>query len=249
MAGESPLQQFEIHALSNRIEIGGVDLSFTNSAFWMVVTVFVIYGIMMAATRQGALVPGRLQGAVEVAYEFVAGLIRDNAGREGMRFFPIIFTLFTYILVGNMLGMLPIPGHFTFTSHIIVTFTMAICVFVGVTVLGFVLHGAKFLGFFVPHGAPKAMLPLLVPIEIISYCVRPISLSVRLFVNMMAGHTMMAVFAGFVTLLFGFFVIPAVAPLAIVVALTGFELAVAFLQAYIFTVLTCIYLHDAIHMH
>lgn len=249
MAAEGPLHQFEIVALNNRIEIGGLDLSFTNSAFWMVITVLVIYGLMMRGARQQALVPGRLQSVVELAYEFIAGLIRDNAGKEGMRFFPVIFTLFVYILVGNILGMLPIPGHFTFTSHIIVTFAMAVCVFVGVTILGFILHGARFLTFFVPHGAPKAMLPLLVPIELISYCVRPISLSVRLFVNMMAGHTMMAVFAGFVTTLFGFFVIPAIAPLAIVVALTGFEIAVAFLQAYIFTVLTCIYLHDAIHMH
>jgi len=249
MAAEGPLHQFEIVALNNRIEIGGLDLSFTNSAFWMVITVLVIYGIMMRGVRQQALVPGRLQSVIELGYEFVAGLIRDNAGKEGMRFFPVIFTLFVYILVGNTLGMLPIPGHFTFTSHIIVTFAMALCVFVSVTILGFILHGARFLTFFVPHGAPKAMLPLLVPIELISYCVRPISLSVRLFVNMMAGHTMMAVFAGFVTTLFGFLVIPAIAPLAIVVALTGFEIAVAFLQAYIFTVLTCIYLHDAIHMH
>jgi F-type H+-transporting ATPase subunit a len=162
-----------------------------------------------------------------------------------MRFFPFVFTLFMFILFGNILGMLPMPGHFTFTSHIIVTFSMALCVFIGVTVLGFVLHGARFLTLFVPHGAPVWMLPLLIPIEIISYCVRPISLSVRLFVNMMAGHTMMAVFIGFVIALgiFGVF------PLLVAVALTGFEFAVAFLQAYIFTVLTCIYLHDAIYLH
>jgi F-type H+-transporting ATPase subunit a len=146
-----------------------------------------------------------------------------------------------------MLGM--IPGSFTFTSHIIVTFTMAFCVFIGVTVLGFVIHGVHFLKFFVPHGAPTAMIPLLVPIEILSYCVRPISLSVRLFVNMMAGHTMMKVFAAFVVSLGSYFVVPGIAPLAITVALYGFEFAVAFLQAYIFTVLTCIYLNDAIHMH
>ena len=149
--------------------------------------------------------------------------------------------------IGNMLGM--VPGSFTFTSHIIVTFAMAVAVFLGVTVLGFVIHGAHFLHFFVPTGAPKAMLPLLVPIEILSYCVRPISLSVRLFVNMMAGHTMMKVFAGFVLSLGSYYVLPGIFPLAIAVALTGFEIAVAFLQAYIFTVLTCIYLHDAIHMH
>jgi len=189
------------------------------------------------------MIPGRFQSVVEMAYEFIAGLIRDNAGKEGLRFFPLIFTLFMFILMGNMLGL--IPTGFTFTSHIIVTFAMALTVWLLITILGFVIHGAHFLHFFVPSGAPKAMLPLLVPIEILSYCVRPISLSVRLFVNMMAGHTMLKVFAGFITALgiFGF------APLAVTVALFGFEIAVAFLQAYIFTVLTCIYLHDAIHMH
>jgi F-type H+-transporting ATPase subunit a len=180
-------------------------------------------------------------------YEFVAGILRDATGKEGMRFFPIVFTIFIFILMGNMLGM--IPGSFTFTSHIIVTFAMAIAVWVGVTIIGFWYHGAHFLQFFVPHGAPKLMLPLLVPIEILSYCVRPISLSVRLFCNMMAGHTMLKVFAGFIISLGAYFVIPGVAPMAITVVLIGFEFAVAFLQAYIFTVLTCIYLNDAIHMH
>jgi F-type H+-transporting ATPase subunit a len=189
------------------------------------------------------MVPGRLQSIVEMAYEFVAGLVRDNAGKEGMKFFPWIFTLFLFIFAGNTLGL--IPGSFTFTSHIIVTFAMAICVIVAVTAIGFYIHGLHFLTFFVPHGAPPVMYPLLVPIEVLSYCVRPVSLSIRLFVNMMAGHTMLKVFAGFVIAL-GVF---GVAPLAVTVALYGFEIAVAFLQAYIFTVLTCIYLHDAIHMH
>ena len=201
----------------------------------------------MAGTRQHAMVPGRLQAAVEITYEFVAGILRDATGKEGMRFFPIVFTIFMFILMGNMLGM--IPGSFTFTSHIIVTFAMAIAVWLGVTIIGFWYHGAHFLHFFVPSGAPKAMLPLLVPIEILSYCVRPISLSVRLFCNMMAGHTMLKVFAGFIISLGGYYVIPGIAPLAITVVLIGFEFAVAFLQAYIFTVLTCIYLNDAIHMH
>lgn len=240
MAG--PLEQFEIKPIV-RILIEGVDLSFTNSALWMVIAVVAVYYFLVLGTRQHALVPGRLQSLVELSYEFVAGLVRENAGKEGMRFFPLIFTLFMFIFMGNMLGM--IPGSFTFTSHIIVTFFMALCVWVGVTVYGFYLHGARFLTFFAPSGAPVYMLPLLVPIEILSYCVRPISLSVRLFVNMMAGHTMMKVFAGFIIAL-GVF---GVAPLAIAVALTGFEFAVAFLQAYVFTVLTCLYLHDAIHMH
>ena len=237
-----PLHQFQIHEIVPII-IGKLNVSFTNSSLWMVLAVVAVYLIVTLGSRQGSMVPGRLQSVVEMAYEFVAGLVRDNAGKEGMRFFPLIFTLFMFILLGNMLGM--IPGAFTFTSHIIVTFAMAITVMVLVTALGFYIHGAHFLKFFVPHGAPAAMLPLLVPIEILSYCVRPISLSVRLFVNMMAGHTMLKVFAGFVTALgiFGF------APLAVTVALFGFEIAVAFLQAYVFTVLTCIYLNDAIHMH
>jgi F-type H+-transporting ATPase subunit a len=201
----------------------------------------------MAGTRAHAMVPGRLQSVIELLYEFVAGIVRDSAGKEGMRFFPIVFTIFMFILMGNALGM--VPGSYTFTSQIIVTFFMAVCVWIGVTIIGFWYHGPGFLGFFVPHGAPKLMLPLLVPIEIMSYCVRPISLSVRLFCNMMAGHTMMKVFAGFILSLGTYYLIPGIAPLAITVALTGFEFAVAFLQAYIFTVLTCIYLNDAIHMH
>lgn len=238
----SPLEQFEIKPIVS-ILIEGVDLSFTNSALWMVIATAAVYWLIVAGTRHHAMVPGRLQSLVELAYEFIADMIRENSGKEGMRFFPLIFTLFMFILMGNMLGM--IPGSFTFTSHIIVTFFLAVCVWIGVTVYGFYLHGARFLGFFVPEGAPIYMVPLLVPIEILSYCVRPISLSVRLFVNMMAGHTMMKVFGGFIIAL-GVF---GVAPLAVAIALTGFEFAVAFLQAYIFTVLTCIYLHDAIHMH
>ena len=240
----SPLEQFEIkpYVLIGAPD-GTWDISFTNSALWMAISVVVAYGLVMLGMRQRAVVPGRLQSVVELAYEFVAGMVRDNAGKEGMRFFPWIFTLFLFILAGNMLGL--IPGAFTFTSHIIVTFFMAICVIVAVTAIGFWIHGLHFLKFFVPHGAPPLMYPLLVPIEILSYCVRPVSLSIRLFVNMMAGHTMLKVFAGFIIAL-GIF---GIAPLAVTVALYGFEIAVAFLQAYIFTVLTCIYLHDAIHMH
>ncbi len=238
----SPLEQFEIKPIVT-ILIEDVNLSFTNSALWMVIAVAAVYWFVVVGTRHHALVPGRFQSVVELSYEFVANMVRDNAGKEGMQFFPLIFTLFMFILMGNMLGM--IPGSFTFTSHIIVTFFLALCVWIGVTIYGFWRHGFRFLGFFVPSGAPGYMLPLLVPIEILSYCVRPISLSVRLFVNMMAGHTMMKVFVGFIIAL-GVF---GVAPLAVTVALTGFEFAVAFLQAYVFTVLTCLYLHDAIYMH
>jgi F-type H+-transporting ATPase subunit a len=241
-----PLHQFQITPILP-ISVAGTDLSFTNSSLWMAIAVGCAYLLIMAGTRQQAMVPGRLQAAVEMMYEFVAGILRDATGKEGMRFFPIVFTIFMFILMGNTLGM--IPGAFTFTSHIIVTFAMAIAVWVGVTIIGFWCHGAHFLHFFVPTGAPKLMLPLLVPIEILSYCVRPISLSVRLFCNMMAGHTMLKVFGGFIISLATYFVIPGVAPMAITVVLFGFEFVVAFLQAYIFTVLTCLYLNDAIHMH
>lgn len=241
-----PLHQFQITPIVP-ISVAGTDLSFTNSALWMVIASAAAYLLIMAGTRQHAMVPGRLQSAVEMMYEFVAGILRDATGKEGMRFFPIVFTIFLFILMGNMVGM--IPGSFTFTSHIIVTFAMAMAVWLGVTAIGFWYHGAHFLHFFVPTGAPKAMLPLLIPIELLSYCVRPISLSVRLFCNMMAGHTMLKVFAGFIISLSTFYLVPAIAPLAITVILIGFEFAVAFLQAYIFTVLTCIYLNDAIHMH
>ena len=238
----SPLEQFQIERYVP-ILVGNADLSFTNSSLWMVISAGAVYGLVMLGTRHHAMVPGRLQSVVELAYEFVADLVRENAGKEAMAYFPAVFTLFMFILMGNTLGV--IPGTFTFTSHIIVTFTLALGVFLGVTVLGFWLHGWRFLSFFVPPGAPKLMIPVLVPIEILSYCFRPISLSIRLFVNMMAGHTMLKVFAGFIIAL-GIF---GVAPLAVNVALTAFEIMVAFLQAYIFTVLTCLYLHDAIHMH
>jgi F-type H+-transporting ATPase subunit a len=244
-----PLEQFEIKPIVP-ITIGPFDISFTNSSLWMAIAVLVVYGFIMFGSRHHTMVPGRLQSVVEMLYEFIAKLIQDNAGKEGMRYFPWIFTLFTLILAGNMLGML--PGSFTFTSHIIVTFTMAIVVIISVTAIGFLHHGTHFLSFFVPKGAPPLMVPFLVPIEIMSYLVRPISLSVRLFVNMMAGHTMLKVFAGFAVAMgsagvLGF--LGALGPIAIAIAITGLEVAIAFLQAYIFTVLTCLYLHDAIHMH
>jgi F-type H+-transporting ATPase subunit a len=209
----------------------------------MAIAVAAAYGLMMLGTRHHALVPGRLQSVVELVYEFIAKMIQDNVGKEGRRYFPFIFTLFVFILFGNMLGM--IPGSFTFTSHIAVTFSMALVVFVGVTVIGLARHGLHFFSYFAPPGAPIYVMPLLVPIEIISYMIRPISLSVRLFVNMTAGHIMLKTFAGFVIAM-GFL---GVAPLALIVGLTGLEFAIAFLQAYVFAVLSCIYLHDAIHLH
>jgi F-type H+-transporting ATPase subunit a len=243
VVGHSPLENFQIKRLIT-IEIGGLDLSFSNSSLFLLFGVALITVFLTYSVRSGALVPGRLQSMAELSYEFIANMIRENVGTEGRRYFPFIFTLFMFILFGNLLGM--IPYSFTYTSHIIVTFAMAAVVFVGVTVIGFARHGAKFLKLFVPSGVPVFLLPLLVVIEVLSYLTRPISLSVRLFANMMAGHTMLKVFAGFVVALG---VLAGWAPLAFIVALTGLEIGIAFLQAYVFTILTCIYLNDAIHLH
>lgn len=244
MAGEKhgPLDQFTIKPLVN-INIGGADLSFTNSSLAMLITVVAVSVFLVMGMSKGRLVPGRWQSMAEMSYEFVAGLLKETVGNEGRKYFPWIFTLFMFILFGNMLGM--IPSAFTFTSHIIVTFVMALVVFVFVTILAIVKHGMHFFSFFVPPGAPKAMWPLLIPIEIISYLSRPISLSVRLFANMLAGHTLLKVFAGFVVALGA----AGVVPLFFVVALTGLEILIAFLQAYVFTILTCLYINDALHLH
>lgn len=238
----SPLEQFRIKPFVE-IDIGGVDASFTNSSLMMVIAVLAITLFLTLGMRRRALVPGRWQSMVELSYEFIAGLIRETIGAEGRKYFPIVFTLFMFVFFGNMLGML--PYSFTFTSHIIVTFGMAITVFLAVTVLGFAKHGFRFFSFFVPPGSPLFMWPLLIPIEIISYLSRPISLSVRLFANMLAGHTLLKVFAGFIAALG----IAGVAPLALIVALTGLEILIAFLQAYVFTILTCLYINDALHLH
>lgn len=238
----SPVEQFKLKTLVP-IEIGGMDLSFTNSSLFMAIGV-VLVSIFLTQSMSGRhLVPSRMQSMAELSYEFIANMVRENVGSDGRAYFPFIFTLFMFILAANLLGM--VPGAYTSTSQIIVTFAMAITVFVGVTIVALVRHGLHFFTYFFPSGAPLYMAPLLIPIEILSYLSRPVSLSVRLFANMMAGHTMMKVFGGFVVAL-GVF---GVAPLAVLVALTGFEILVAVLQAYVFTILTCIYLHDAIHLH
>jgi F-type H+-transporting ATPase subunit a len=219
-------------------------LSFTNSSLFMIIAVGLIVGFLVYAMRAGSLIPSRIQSVAEISYEFVAKIVRENSGEEGMKFFPFVFTLFAFILTLNMLGM--IPYSFTVTSHIIVTFALALMVFLVVTVVGFIKNGPGFLKLFVPSGAPVALLPLLVVIEAISYLIRPISLSVRLFANMMAGHMMLKVFASFVVALG---VVGGWAPLLFMVPFTGLEILVAFLQAFVFAVLTCIYLNDALHMH
>ena len=238
----SPVEQFKLKSLVP-FELGGVDLSYTTSSLWMTITVFGVTAFLTLSMRGGRLVPGRWQSMAEMSYEFIANMIRENVGAEGRKYFPFIFTLFMFILVGNLVGM--IPFAYTFTSQIIVTFAMAATIFIGVTVIGLVRHGLHFFSLFVPSGTPLILAPLLIPIEVISYFVRPVSLSVRLFANMMAGHTMMKVFGGF-TVLLG---VLGVAPIILLVALTGFEIMVAVLQAYVFTVLTCLYLNDAIHLH
>ncbi len=242
-----PISQFQISKLVP-IEVGGLDFSFTNSSLYMVATVAVASAFLFLTTSNRGMVPTRLQSISEMGYEFVASMLRDGAGSGGMRFFPMVFTLFMFVLVANLLGMF--PYFFTVTSHIIVTFVLAMLVIGTVVVYGFMKHGLGFLKLFVPSGVPGVLLPLVVAIEVISFLSRPISLSVRLFANMLAGHITLKVFAGFVTSLSALGALGiggAILPLIMTVALTGLEFLVAFLQAYVFAVLTCMYLNDALH--
>jgi F-type H+-transporting ATPase subunit a len=241
-AGQSPLTQFEIKPLIP-IQIGDLDVSFTNASAFMVLAVVLASIFLIAGVKRNAAVPGRWQSMAELIYVFIGNLVRDTIGSEGRAYFPLIFTIFIFILFGNLLGM--IPYGFTFTSHIIVTFVLAAVIFIGVTLLALYKHGFHFFAFFLPPGVPMWTAPLLVPIEIISYFVRPVSLSLRLAANMMAGHTLLKVFAGFVVLLG----IAGVVPLVFVVLLTGLEIMIACLQAYVFTILTCLYINDALHLH
>ena len=240
--GHSPLAQFEIKTLIP-LQVGDINVSITNSSVFMIATVLAISLFLVMGMRRSALVPGRWQSMVELSYIFIANLIKDTVGSEGRPYFPFIITIFMFVLFGNLFGMLPYT--FTFTSHIVVTFTMALFVFLGVTLIAIAKHKLRFFTFFMPPGVPMYMAPILIPIEIISYLSRPISLSVRLFANMLAGHTLMKVFAGFIFAL-GVF---GIAPWAFIVALTGLEIVIAFLQAYVFTILTCLYLNDALHLH
>ena len=238
----SPLEQFEIIPYLH-IKTGNLDLSFTNSSVTMVLTVALITIFLTATVNTRSLIPTRMQLISELSYNFISQLLKDTVGNEGRQYFPFVFTIFMFVLIGNMLGM--IPYSFTFTSHIIVTFALATIVFIGVTILGLMKHRLHFFSFFVIPGLPWYMLPLLIPIEIISYLSRPISLSVRLFANMLAGHTLLKVFAGFVVALG----VAGVLPLAFIVALTGLEVLIALLQAYVFAILTCLYINDALHLH
>ena len=240
----NPMHQFEVYRIGPEIVLGSVNFSFKNSSLFMVLSAATILFLLFISTKKKLLIPTKMQLISEMSYTFVAKMINDTAGSKAKPFFPFIFTLFMFVLFCNMIGML--PYSFTVTSHIIITFILAAIIFIGVTILGFVKHGIRYLELFVPKVVPIVLLPLIVVIEIISYLSRPVSLSVRLFANMMAGHTMLKVFGGFVVslgLLGGWL------PLGFSVALTGLEILVAFLQAYVFAILTCIYLNDALNLH
>ncbi len=240
----NPMAQFSVHRIGPEIKIAGLDLSFTNASLFMVISSISICLLLFFGTKEKKLIPSKIQLISEIIYNFVAKMISDTAGSKAKPYFPFIFSLFMFVLFCNMIGMLPYA--FTVTSHIIVTLILAIFIFISVTIIGFMKHGLKYLKLFVPSGVPALLLPLITVIEIISYLSRPVSLSVRLFANMMAGHTMLKVFGGFVIslgLLGGWL------PLGFSVALTGLEILVAFLQAYVFAILTCIYLNDALNLH
>ncbi len=242
------MEQFAVKPLIP-LHIGGYDVSFTNQSLWMCIVIGAITLFMAMATSRRSLVPGRMQSMAEISYEFVANMIGTAAGEDGLRFFPFVFTLFMFVLFSNFLGLL--PGSFTVTSQIVVTFALAAFVVGMVIVVGFIRHGIGFLKLFVPH-APWYLLILLIPIEFISFLTRPISLSVRLFANMLAGHTLLKVFASFVIALGGaggVLSLLSVAPFFLIVAITALELLVAFLQAYVFAILTCIYLNEGLHLH
>ena len=240
----NPMQQFTVHRIGPEIKIAGVDLSFTNASLFMVISASTILLFLFLGSKEKKIIPNKIQLVAEIFYTFVAKMISDTAGSKAKPYFPFIFSLFMFVLFCNMLGML--PYSFTVTSHIIVTLVMALFIFIAVTIIGFIKHGFKYLSIFVPSGVPIVLLPLITIIEIISYLSRPVSLSVRLFANMMAGHTMIKVFGGFVVSLG---ILGGWLPLSFSVALTGLEILVAFLQAYVFAILTCIYLNDALNLH
>ena len=240
----NPMQQFTVNKIGPEIKIAGIDLSFTNASLFMVISASLILLLLFIGSKEKKIIPNKMQLIAEMFYTFVAKMISDTAGSKAKPYFPFIFSLFMFVLFCNMVGML--PYSFTVTSHIIVTLILALFIFIAVTIIGFINHGFKYLSIFVPSGVPTILLPLITVIEIISYLSRPVSLSVRLFANMMAGHTMLKVFGGFVVSLG---ILGGWLPLSFSVALTGLEILVAFLQAYVFAILTCIYLNDALNLH
>lgn len=246
-ATSSPMEQFKIEKIVD-LEVFGLDASFTNASLFMLIALVLICGFLWLAMASRSLVPGRMQSLAELTYEFITNMVRDNIGPAGMKFMPLVFAIFTFVLVLNLLGMFAIPGvwkPFTVTSHIIITFALAALVFVVVLVTGFSKHGLGFFRLFVPEGVPIVILPLIVVIEFFSFLIRPVSLSVRLFANMLAGHTMMKVFAGFVVSMG----VAGILPFIAMIGLTAFEVLVAVIQAFIFAILTCVYLNDAVNLH
>ena len=239
----NPLAQFLIKPLIP-MQIAGYDISFTNSSLFMMLTTLGILAFQYAAIHRQRVVPNRIQSLLEVFHDFIHTMVQDNLGPEGQKYFPYIFSLFLFILFGNLWGM--VPYSFTFTSHIVVTFTLAMVVFISITIIGLTKHGWKFFRLFFPKGVPLAIAPILIPIEVVAYLFRPVTLAIRLFANMMAGHMVLKLFGGFAVAmgLYGFW-----APFAFMIFFTAFEIFVALLQAYVFTILTCIYLHDALHLH
>ena len=240
----NPMHQFNVYRIGPEIKLGVIDISFTNASLFMVISSITILLIFNLGSKKNLLIPNKMQLLAELSYTFISKMISDTAGSKGKPYFSFIFSIFMFVLFCNMFGM--IPYSFTVTSHIIVTFILASFIFIGVTIIGFIKHGPGYLKLFIPSGVPLVLMPLIVVIEIISYLSRPISLSVRLFANMMAGHTMLKVFGGFVISLG---IVGGWLPLSFSVALTGLEILVAFLQAYVFAILTCIYLNDALNLH
>ena len=240
----NPMHQFNVYRIGPEISLGNVDISFTNASLFMIISALTIISVFFVGTRRKAIIPTKIQLLTELSYTLISKMISDTAGSKAKPYFPFVFSLFMFVLFCNMLGML--PYSFTVTSHIIVTFALAAVIFVGVTIIGFVNHGVGYLKLFIPSGVPLFLLPLIVVIEIISYLSRPVSLSVRLFANMMAGHTMLKVFGGFIISLG---IAGGWLPLSFTVALIGLEILIAFLQAYVFAILTCIYLNDALNLN
>ena len=246
----TPLEQFSIISLIP-LHIGNVYFSFTNSALFLFLTTGLLFLLFRLVTQNGGfLVPSRWQSVVEMIYEFVVSLVDEQIGAQGRKYFPLIFTTFVFLLFANLIGM--IPYSFTATSHLVVTFGLSLSLFIGITIIGFQLHGTHFFSFLLPKGAPLALAPLLVVLELVSYCFRAVSLGVRLFANMMAGHTLVKILSGFAWTMLslgGLLTAASIIPFGIVFALTGLEIGVACLQAYVFTILTCIYLNDVINLH
>lgn len=242
-----PMRQFMVHTLVP-LKIFGIDISITNSALFMMIATTLLIALFYFGVNPKREIPTRLQVILESLYNFIMDTLRSNVGEEALPFFPYVFSLFLFIATGNLLGMF--PYSFTFTSQIIISFGLALSIFIVVTVVGFIKHGTHYLRLFFPEDVPLYIAPLLIPVELISYCARPITLSVRLFANMVAGHAMMKIFAGFAVALASTAFFPlAVLPISMNILLTVFEIFVCILQAYVFTILSCIYLNDAINMH